>query len=188
MGGRIDVEADDIRELLGELRVRRQLERADTMRRQLVGFKDALNRTQAHSRRLRQHPASPMGCFPWRRSQSQVDHPLHGGRRKRLFAGLARLVAREPFDALSHEPRLPSPYHGLRFARSAHDLSGPAAIGRRKDDVGAPHVLLRRAAIRDDGLKSMAVRPGDAHDNSCSHDESLNCFARFGNRPNESDH
>jgi len=26
------------------------------------------------------------------------------------------------------------------------------------------------------------------HDNSCSHDESLNCFGRFGNRLNESDH
>ena len=29
MGGRIDVEADDVFELLGELRVRRQLKRAD---------------------------------------------------------------------------------------------------------------------------------------------------------------
>src|SRR6516162_7545213 len=53
MGGRIDVEADDICELLGELRVRRQLERADAMRCELVGFKDTLHRTQAHSRRLR---------------------------------------------------------------------------------------------------------------------------------------
>ena len=33
MGGRIDVEADDVFELLGELRVRRQLERAHAMRR-----------------------------------------------------------------------------------------------------------------------------------------------------------
>jgi hypothetical protein len=28
----------------------------------------------------------------------------------------------------------------------------------------------------------------DVHDNSCSHAESLNCFARFGNPPNESNH
>jgi hypothetical protein len=49
-------------------------------------------------------------------------------------------------------------------------------------------VLLRRAAIRHDRLKSMAVRSGDVHDNSCSHAESLNCFGRFGNRPNESNH
>src|SRR5262245_24318629 len=102
MGGRIDVEADDIRELLGELRVRRQLERAYAMRRELVGFQDTLHRTQAHSRRLREHPSGPVGCFPWRRSQRQLNYPLHGGRRKWLFAGLARLVAREPFDALRH--------------------------------------------------------------------------------------
>ena len=48
--------------------------------------------------------------------------------------------------------------------------------------------LQRRAEIRDDRLKSMAVPSGDVHDNSCSHAESLNCFGRFGNRSNESDH
>ena len=158
MGGRIDVEADDIRELLDEFRVRRQLERADAVRRELVGFKDTLYRTQAHSRRLRQHPAGPVGCFSRRRPQRQLNHPPHSGRRKWLFAGLARFVAREPCNALRHEPRLPSPHHGLRFARSAHDLSGAAAVGRREDDVGAPHVLLRRAAIRDDRLKPTAIR------------------------------
>jgi len=34
MGGRIDVEVDDVFELLGELQVCRQLERADVMRRE----------------------------------------------------------------------------------------------------------------------------------------------------------
>jgi len=37
-------------------------------------------------------------------------------------------------------------------------------------------------------LKPVAVCSCDIHDNSCSHNESLNCFGRFGNRPNESDH
>jgi len=188
MGGRIDVEADDIRKLLDELRVRRQLERADAVRRELVGFKDTLHRTQAHSGSLRQHPAGPVGCFSRRRPQCQLNHPLHSGCRKWLLAGLARLVAREPCNALRHEPRLPSPHHGLRFARSAHDLGGAAAVGRREHDVGPPYVLLRRAAIRDDRLKPSAIRSGNVHDNSCSHDESLNCFGQFGNRPNESDH
>ena len=44
MGGRIDVEADDVFELLGEFRVRRQLERAHAMRRELVGSQDTLHR------------------------------------------------------------------------------------------------------------------------------------------------
>src|SRR6516162_2178113 len=47
---------------------------------------------------------------------------------------------------------------------------------------------LRRAAVRDDRLKSTAVYGRDVHDNACSHIESLNCFGRFGNRLNESDH
>jgi hypothetical protein len=48
--------------------------------------------------------------------------------------------------------------------------------------------VLRRAAVRDDRLKSTAVCGRDVHDNACSHIESLNCFGRFGNRLNESDH
>ena len=50
MGGRIDVEADNVFELLGELRVRRQLERADAMRRELVGLEDTLHRSQGDYR------------------------------------------------------------------------------------------------------------------------------------------
>ena len=47
MGGRIDVP-----ELLDKLRVLRQFERPDTVRRELVSFQDGLHRTQAHSGRL----------------------------------------------------------------------------------------------------------------------------------------
>jgi hypothetical protein len=39
MGGRIDVEADHILELLREPRIARQLEHADAMGRQLLGLK-----------------------------------------------------------------------------------------------------------------------------------------------------
>ena len=38
MGRRIDIEADDVAELVGELRVVRQLEGADAVRRELVGL------------------------------------------------------------------------------------------------------------------------------------------------------
>jgi DNA-binding MltR family transcriptional regulator len=38
MGGRINVEADDILEFLGKLRVVRQLEGPDAVRRELVAF------------------------------------------------------------------------------------------------------------------------------------------------------
>ena len=48
MGRRIDTEADDVFEFPGEHRAVRQLERADAMRRELVGFENTLRRTQAH--------------------------------------------------------------------------------------------------------------------------------------------
>src|SRR5262249_33662266 len=47
VGGRVDVEADDVPELRGELRVVRQLERPDAVRRELVGLESALHRPQA---------------------------------------------------------------------------------------------------------------------------------------------
>jgi hypothetical protein len=53
VGGRIDIETDDVPELLDKLRVLRQFERPDTVRRELVSeLQDALHRTQAHSGRL----------------------------------------------------------------------------------------------------------------------------------------
>jgi len=48
--------------------------------------------------------------------------------------------------------------------------------------------LMRRTAVRDDRLKPTAIFRRDVDDDPCSHAESLNCFARFGNRPNESNH
>jgi hypothetical protein len=188
MGGRVDVEADNVLEFLRKLRVVRQFERPDVMRGELVSLKDALHRSQAHACRLRQHSASPMGCFSRRRGQRQVDHPLHGDHSERWLAGFARLIARQPCNALRHEPRLPPPYHRLGFAGPPHDLGRATAVGGGKDDFGAPNMLLRRVAVTDNRLKPTAISRRDVDDNSCSHDESLNCFGQFGNRPNVSDH
>jgi hypothetical protein len=41
VGRRVDIKADHVSELLGELRVVRQLERPDAVRRELVGLEDA---------------------------------------------------------------------------------------------------------------------------------------------------
>jgi hypothetical protein len=52
-------------------------------------------------------------------------------------------------------------------------IGGAAVFRSGKNDVGPPNVLLRGAAIRDDRIKSIAVRSADVHDNSCSHPEEL---------------
>jgi hypothetical protein len=102
--------------------------------------------------------------------------------------GLRVLSRASPSTPSRHEPCLPPPHHRFRLARAAHDLGSPAALGGREDDFGPPNMLLRSAAIRNDRLKPTAIFRRDVHHNSCSHNESLNCFGRFGNRPNESDH
>jgi hypothetical protein len=43
MGGRIDIETDDVADLGGELRVVGKLEGTDAVRRQAMSFPDALN-------------------------------------------------------------------------------------------------------------------------------------------------
>ena len=52
MGGRINVEADDVAHLLGELRVPGELEGAQAVRSQAVGAPDALDRGEADPDRL----------------------------------------------------------------------------------------------------------------------------------------
>ena len=188
VGGRIDVKTHHIPELLGKFRIVRQLEGLDAVRRELVCIKDALHRPQADPCRSCQHPSAPVSGFSRRWPGHEVDDLVNGRSRQRRLARFARLVAQEPIDTLGHEPRLPGPHHRLGLAGSAHDLSGAAPVRGRKDDLGTPNMLLRRAAIQDHRLKSTAIRSGDVDDNSCSHGESLNCFGRFGNRPYESDH
>ena len=67
----------------------------------------------------------------------------------------------------------------LRTRRMISAVPQPSAGG--KDDFGAPNMLLRRVAVTDNRLKPTAISRHDVDDNSCSHDESLNCFGQFGN-------
>jgi hypothetical protein len=52
-----------------------------------------------------------------------------------------------------------------RFTGPAHDLGSAAAVGGGKDNLGAPHVLLWCAAIRNDRLKLEAICSRDVDDN-----------------------
>jgi hypothetical protein len=61
-----------------------------------------------------------------------------------------------------NEALLPAPDHRLGLPRTAHNLRRVAALGVARDDPGAPDILLRRAAIGDDGLTPRAVVPGDS--------------------------
>jgi hypothetical protein len=184
MGGRIDVKAHDIAELLGELRVVGELERLHPVRRQAVGLPDALHADGADASHLGHRANAPVRRLAGRISQRQVDHALDHLSGQRRLAGLARLVAQQPVDALLHEAFLPPPDHRLGQARAAHDLGGPASVGRGDDHTGAGRVLLPGAAIRDDRFEANTIVPRDQDDNPCSHPDSFNACARSGNPPN----
>jgi transposase len=76
MGGGIDVEAHDIAEFLGKLRVVGELERLHPVRRQAVGLPDALNADGADAGRLGHRADAPVRGFVGRVGERQVDHAL----------------------------------------------------------------------------------------------------------------
>ena len=110
----------------------------------------------------------------YRRRESSVEESLI-----EAACRVCRLVARQPVHTLGHEPRLPAPHHRLGLAGSPHDLGRAATICCRNDYFGSPNMLLRRVAIANNRLKPMAICRRDVDDNSCSHNESLNCFERL---------
>src|SRR3954452_21148704 len=77
--------------------------------------------------------------------------------RHRRLAGRARLVREQPFDAGFRETLLPAPHRRLGFACRGHDAVGAHAGAGEKDDTGAPGILLRRVAIRNDGFKALTI-------------------------------
>ena len=130
MGGRIDVETDNVLELRRELRVGRQLEGANAMRRQSVRFEDALHRTQAHASRFRQHPTGRVGCIARWRAEREIDDPLHDGGGKRLLPGCACLFVGEPVDTSAMNRACHRQNHGLRFAEHDTAVPQPSAVAR----------------------------------------------------------
>ena len=154
MGGRISVETDNV---LGTLPIVRQSKRSNTIWCERVSLKDALHRPQAYADRFRQYPSRPMGGCSRRRTERQIPHRLHRGCGQQRLAGFAGLVPRQPLNAFSQEPRLPAPDPRLGLAGSPHDLARATAISRRKDDLGAPNMLLRGVSIADDRLKATAI-------------------------------
>ena len=109
MLGRVDVEADDVLELGGELGVGRALEGADAVRLEVMGRPDPLHRTQGDARVSGHRPAGPVGRLAGRLGTGERHDPLHGLIAQGRFAGLAGGIAQQAVDAGLGEPPLPAP-------------------------------------------------------------------------------
>src|SRR4029079_7625142 len=90
--------------------------------------------------------------------------------RNRRPAGWAGLVAEQPGHARLHEPLLPAPDASLRLARRRHDRVRARTVAGEKHDPRAPDVLLRRVAIGDDGLQTLAIGGRDRNGYPTAHD------------------
>ena len=81
----------------------------------------------------------------------------------------SRLVAKKAVDAFGGKALLPSPNAGFGLLCPLHDLDGAVTVGRKKDDVGSPGMLLRGVAVTNDRLEARAVSGGKSEGDSGAH-------------------
>jgi hypothetical protein len=157
MVGRVDVEADDLVQFSGKLRIVGQLELTDPVRLEAMSTPYPLHRAHADPGCLHHRRTGPVTGRRRQACQRQADHTFSHLGAQRRNARPPRLVspkARSPFVA---ETFLPAPDHRLGLTGGLHDLSRAATIGRQKDDLCPPNVLLRAIAAGDHGVKLATV-------------------------------
>jgi hypothetical protein len=91
--GRVQIQAYDVADFLGELRVVADLERARAMRLKTMQLPDAVNRGVAHADRFGHRAGGPVGCSPRLLVQGLVQDLVHD------FLGNLRLPSR-PWSVL----------------------------------------------------------------------------------------
>jgi len=169
VGGRIDIEADDLLELLGEFGIVGELERPHPMRLQPVSLPDASHRGGADPHRFGHRRRGPMGRLMRRSLIGQGHDTIDGRSLQRRDARGPGLVAGEPRDPLPHEALLPAPHHGLALANGTHHCSGALAVASQNHDPRPPYVLLWTIAIPDDRLQAHPIRRRDLDGYSLAH-------------------
>jgi len=169
MGGRVDIEADDVAQLVDKLRVGGELELFHPMRLQAVRPPDALDGTCADIDDLCHPGGGPVSRFCWRGGLGERHDPFGDVRPQRRDARTSRLVSREAVITFLHEALLPAPDTGLRFAGPAHDLIGANPVRAQQHDLSPPDVLVWGVAVPREHLQTAAIRGLESDGNSRSH-------------------
>src|SRR5258705_7718508 len=157
MGRRVDIEADDVAHLGRELRVGRELERADAVRLKPVRAPDTLDVGQAHARDFRHRAAGPVGGFARRFGEGQSHDPLGHLWVEGLNPRGPGLVAQQAIDALLGKPFLPAPDNRLARGGGAHDRHPAEPVGGSQHDPRAPDWLLWAVAGRQHRFRAATV-------------------------------
>ena len=118
MGGRIDIEPDDIAQLVDELRIVGELELSEPVRLKAMGAPDALDGTRTDADCFRHHGSSPMGHRVGGSVRvSATTRSATSGPSGAMARG-SRLIVQEAVVTGLHEAFLPAPYTGLPIFRS----------------------------------------------------------------------
>ena len=154
VGWRIDIEANDIAQFGDKIRIAGELELPIAVRLQAMRSPDAPDRCLTDANRRGHHRGRPMGRLDRRvRHRQRHDAFGHvGGQRRNAW--WTRFVTKKAIDAFFHEPLLPAPDAGLRFARLAHDLVRSNAGRAQKDDGRPPYMFLGGAAVPDNAFET----------------------------------
>ena len=169
MGGRVDIEADDVAQLVDKLRVGGELELLHPVRLKTVRTPDALDGTRADIDDLRHHGRGPVGRLGGRLGLGERHDTLSDGRSQRLDARGPCLVAQKAVVTFLHEAFLPAPDTGLRFAGLAHDLIGADTVRTQQDDLSSPDMLVWGVAIPRERLQTAAISGLENDGNSGAH-------------------
>jgi len=169
MGGRIDIETDDVAQLAHKLWVGGELEVFHPVRLKAVRTPDALDGARADIDYLRHHGGGPVGRLCWRVGLGERHDAFGDVRSQRPDARGACLIVQEAVVTRLHEAFLPAPHTGFRFAGPAHDLIGANTVSAQQHDLSPPDMLVWGVAIPREHLQTAAVGRLESNGNSGSH-------------------
>ena len=169
MGGRIDIETDDVAQLVDEARVGGELELFHSVRLQAMRAPDALDGTRADVDNFRHHGGGPVGRLGGRVGLGERHDAFDDVRSQRRDARRACLIMQEAIVTCLHEAFLPAPHTSLRLAGPVHDLIGANTVRAQQDDLSPPDMLVRGVAIPRERLQTAAIHRLESDGNSGSH-------------------
>ncbi len=173
VGGRINVQPDDVAQLLGERRVVRALECAHPVRLEVVLGPDPLYRAERDAGFFGHRPAGPVGGFAGRLGAGHRHHPRDRLVRQRRRSRWPGLVTQQTAHALLGEPALPAPHRRPAYTGAPRHLGNRQPVRREQHDPRPLHVLVAAIAIPDDGLEPGPIVMPHDHRNILCHAPSL---------------
>ena len=173
VGGRIDIQPDDVAQLLGERRIVRALEGAQAMRLEVVLGPDPLHRAERDVRFLGHRPAGPVGGFTRRFGAGHRHHPHHRLGRQRRRSGRPGLVTQQAAYPFLGEPALPAPHRRPAHARLSGHFRHRQPVRRQQHDLCPLRVLTALVAVSDDRLEPGPIVAGYDHRNLLCHAPSV---------------